>query len=84
MLIIMLFTGRVESFLHVVQTSSGAHPASYPMVTGGSFSGGKAVSEADHSPPTSAEVKKTWLYTSTPPNIFMAYCLINHRENFTF
>jgi hypothetical protein len=23
--------------------------------------------EADHSPPTSAEVKKTWIYTSTPP-----------------
>jgi hypothetical protein len=23
--------------------------------------------EADHSPPTSAEVKKTWIYTFTPP-----------------
>jgi hypothetical protein len=23
--------------------------------------------EADHSPPTSAEAKKTWIYTSTPP-----------------
>jgi hypothetical protein len=32
--------------------------------------------EADHSPPTSAEVKKTWVYTSTPPHAFMAYCLI--------
>jgi hypothetical protein len=28
--------------------------------------------EADHSPPTSAEVKKTWLCTSTPPYAFMA------------
>jgi hypothetical protein len=28
--------------------------------------------EADHSPPTSAEIKKTWVYTSTPPYIFMA------------
>jgi hypothetical protein len=27
--------------------------------------------EADHSPPTSAEVKKTWVYTSTPPYAFM-------------
>jgi hypothetical protein len=27
--------------------------------------------EADHSPPTSAEVKKTWLYISTPPYVFM-------------
>jgi hypothetical protein len=30
------------SLLHSVQTSSGAHPASYPMVTEGSFPGGKA------------------------------------------
>jgi hypothetical protein len=27
--------------------------------------------EADHSPPTAAEVKKTWIYTSTPPYVFM-------------
>jgi hypothetical protein len=28
--------------------------------------------EADHSPPTRAEVKKMWIYTSTPPYAFMA------------
>jgi hypothetical protein len=28
--------------------------------------------EADHSAPTSAEVKKMWIYTSTPPYAFMA------------
>jgi hypothetical protein len=28
--------------------------------------------EADHSPPTSAVVKKTWIYTSTPPYAFIA------------
>jgi hypothetical protein len=28
--------------------------------------------EADCSPPTSAEVKKMWIYTSTPPYVFMA------------
>jgi hypothetical protein len=28
--------------------------------------------EADHSPPTSAEVKKMWMYTSTPLYVFMA------------
>jgi hypothetical protein len=28
--------------------------------------------EANHSPPTSIEVKKTWIYTSTPPYAFMA------------
>jgi hypothetical protein len=27
--------------------------------------------EADHSPPTSAEVKNTWIYTSIPPYGFM-------------
>jgi hypothetical protein len=34
---------------------------------------GKAAGrEADHSPPTSAEVNKSWIYTSTPPYAFMA------------
>jgi hypothetical protein len=28
--------------------------------------------EADHSLPASAEVKKMWIYTSTPPYSFMA------------
>jgi hypothetical protein len=28
--------------------------------------------EADHSPPTSAEVKKTRIYTATPPYAFIA------------
>jgi hypothetical protein len=30
------------SLLHSVQADSGAHPASYPMGTGGSFPGDKA------------------------------------------
>jgi hypothetical protein len=34
--------------------------------------------EADHSPLTSAKVKKTWMYTSTPPYVFMAQCLVKH------
>jgi hypothetical protein len=29
-------------------------------------------SESDHSPPTSAEVKNTWSYTSSPQYVFMA------------
>jgi hypothetical protein len=29
-------------------------------------------SEADHSPAINAEVKKMWIYTSTPPYVFMA------------
>jgi hypothetical protein len=41
-----------------VQTGSGVHPASCPMDTGGPFRGGKARPgrDADHSPPSSAEV----------------------------
>jgi hypothetical protein len=51
-----------------VQHGPGAHPVSYPMGTGGSFSGVKRPGlEADHSPPSSAEVKNAWNYTSIPP-----------------
>jgi hypothetical protein len=42
------------------------------MGTGGSFSGVKqAGRDADYSPPISAEVKKMWIYTSTPTYAFM-------------
>jgi hypothetical protein len=59
--------------LHVVQIGSGSNPASYPMSTGGSFPEVKGPGrETDHSPPISAEVKKTWIYTSTPQYAFMA------------
>jgi hypothetical protein len=34
-----------------------------------------AVHEYYHSPPTSDEVKKMWVYTSTPPYVYMAWCL---------
>jgi hypothetical protein len=40
------------------------------MGTGGSFAQGKVT--ADHSPSTFAEVKKKWIYKSTPPYVFMA------------
>jgi hypothetical protein len=42
-----------------LQTGSEAHPASYLMGTGGPFPRGKAQPghDADHSPPSSAEVK---------------------------
>jgi hypothetical protein len=58
----------------MVQTGPGVHPTSYPMGTGGFFPGGvkRSGREADHSPPASAEVKKMWIYTSTPPYAFMA------------
>jgi hypothetical protein len=46
--------------LHVVQTGSVPHPTSYPMGTGVLSLGVKRSGrEADLSPPTSVEVKKT-------------------------
>jgi hypothetical protein len=64
------------SLLHVVQTGFGKHPA-YPMGTGALSQGVKRPGrEADHSPPISAEVKETWVYTYTPPYIFKAEYLI--------
>jgi hypothetical protein len=53
-------------FAHV-QTGPEAHPASYTMGTG-SFPGVKRPGRgADHPPPSSAEVKKEYSYTSTHP-----------------
>jgi hypothetical protein len=64
---------------HCVQTSSVAHPSSYPMGTRESFPGVKCPGhEADHSP--NAKVKNAWNYTSTPQNTFMAWCLVKAQE----
>jgi hypothetical protein len=70
----ILSPSRVKSFLHFIQTSSGAHPASYPMGMGGFSPGGvkRQGPEADHSPPASAMDKKIWIYTFVPPYAFMA------------
>jgi len=53
--------------------------------------------EADHSPPSSAEVKSVWSYDSIPSIhfqlndvllswecVFMVWYLVKHRDNFTF
>jgi hypothetical protein len=53
--------GQEFLLLHVVQTGSGAHPASYPVGDGGFSPGVKRPEhEADHLPPASVEVKKMW------------------------
>jgi hypothetical protein len=60
---------------------------SYPMGIGALSSRLKwPEREAEHSPPPSAEVKNEWNCTcpSRPPYFFMALCLINHRDKFTF
>jgi hypothetical protein len=40
--------------------------------------------EADDSPPSSADVRNTWSYTSTPQYVFRAWCLVKHKDDFTF
>jgi hypothetical protein len=60
---------RVLSCNLCVQTGFGAHPASCTMATGGPFHGGKARPgrDADHSPPSSAEVVNEYeLYILSP------------------
>jgi hypothetical protein len=48
---------------------SGAHPASYPMGTGGPFPGSKSRpgNDSDHSPPSSAEVNNEQEVYNSPP-----------------
>jgi hypothetical protein len=59
--------------LHIIQTDSEVQPASYTRVPATHSPVVKRPKrEAGHSPPTSAEVKNTWIYTSSPPYVFMA------------
>jgi len=74
-----LIPGRGSMFFslrHRAQTGSGAQPPSLGIK--------QPEREADHSPPYSAEVQNAWSCTSTPQFVFMAWCLVRHRENFTF
>jgi hypothetical protein len=72
--------------LHFVQTGLGSTQPPIQWVPGALSPGVKRQwREADHPHPASAEVKKIWVYTFTPPYIFVVRCLINkHRDNFTF
>jgi hypothetical protein len=56
------------SLHHRDQNGCGAYPASYPVGTGTLSLGIKRPGrEADHSPPSGAEIKNAWSYTFTPP-----------------
>jgi hypothetical protein len=74
------------SLHHRVQNGSGAHPASYPVGTGRVLSLGikRPRSEDDPSPPSSAKAKNAWSYTSTPQYVFTAWCVVKHRDSFTY
>jgi hypothetical protein len=65
---------RVKNFLFSTSSRLALGPAQPPIqwVPGALSPGVKRPGcDADHSPPTSAEAKKTWIYTSTPPCAFM-------------
>jgi hypothetical protein len=66
--------GQEFSLLHVVQTGCAPPPpAANPMGTGTRSPGVKRPGrETEHLSPNSAEVKKMWIYKSTPPYSFMA------------
>jgi len=66
-------------------SGSGTHSASIQWVPGAISQGVKrSEREADHPPPSSAEVKNAWSYTSAVPHVFMLWCFAKHRANFTF
>jgi hypothetical protein len=67
---------------HHVQTSSGAHPAFYPMGTRGSFSGGKTAS-AWSWPLTSHLVPRSRMHGAIIPLLqykFMAWCSVIKKK----
>jgi hypothetical protein len=66
-------TSKKFFLLKRVHIVSEAHTASYSMGTGGKTAGF----------PFSADVMNNWSHTSTPPHVFMAWCLIKHSHNFT-
>jgi hypothetical protein len=73
------------SLHHSVQNGSVAHPTSYSMGTRALSLGVKRPErEADHSPPSSTEVKECVELYLHSLYAFMAWCLVKHRNNFTF
>jgi hypothetical protein len=68
-----------------LHTRYGAQLASYTMGTEDSYPEGKTAGAWSWPlTSTSAEVQYAWRYTSTPQYVFMAWCLVKHRDNFTF
>jgi hypothetical protein len=66
--------GEEISFLYFFQTSSGVHQPPIKWVLRATSLGVKWQGrEANHSPPTSVEVKKTWVYTSISLYVFIVH-----------
>jgi hypothetical protein len=77
---------RNFSLPHYVQTSSGAQPASYPVGTRGSFPQSK-VAGVWRWPLTCIYCQGQKMHGDISPlplHVFMAWCLVKYRDNFTF
>jgi hypothetical protein len=77
---------RLGIFLFITVSRTDLGPTQPPIqwVPEALFVGVKRLErETDHSPPSSAEVKNALSYTSTPQHVFMAWCLVKHRDDFT-
>jgi hypothetical protein len=68
------------SLRHHVQNDSGAHQISFSVYR---FSPWVQSGRVDHSPPSNEDDKNPWRYTSTPQYVFMAWCIVKHRDKFT-
>jgi hypothetical protein len=69
-----LSPGRGRVFLLSTSSRPVLEPTQRPIqwVAGALSPGAKRPGrEADHTPPTTAEVKNIWIYTFTPPHVFM-------------
>jgi hypothetical protein len=76
---------RNFSLHHRVQTGPGpTQPPSQWVPGTPSVGASQPGREADHSPPSSADVKNAEICTSTPQYVFLEWCLVKHRDNFTF
>jgi hypothetical protein len=62
---------RVPVRSRIFLLSKSSRPDTIPFVPGAIYPGVKRPGrEVDHSPATSAEVKKMWIYTSTPIHLY--------------
>jgi hypothetical protein len=76
---VKIFYEGFRIFLFTTVSRPAVGPAKPPGYLGVKRPGRKA----DHSPPSSAEVKNALSYTSTPQYVFKVWCLVKHRDKFT-